>query len=275
MIEQKVAKVGKTEPFGGAHDQIAELVPKYHLPAEPTWERARDLLREVQQTVKAIVLLGLEITALREQWFAQGSRNDRNPFPTSSARGRSSEMGWHAKLNEELGITPQAALRLMEKAQYVCMLEDVTRGETVEYQDSRNREMVIEPTPEMKQMAFGFLSDVVAGTVNAKRAWAGLMGEGGRQAKSGGTQRAAVDYRKRVRPCAVTLRGAFLEWPRLDWAGMDDEMAAASAAARELLAALPETFRVAMAEIIVEKWTEREKAALAQDLVQPRGRRGR
>jgi len=265
------------------------LIPKCALPAEPSWERARDLIGEVRQTVRAIVLLGLEIQALREQWFDQGGETRFGDGSTRDSHGRvistgsphpaanRSEKGWQAKVREELGISDDTARRLIEKAHYVTMLEEVTRGEAVEYQDTRNRVIEITPTDEMKQMAFGFLEDVIAGTVNAKRAWAGLIGEGSRRAKGGGAGRAAVDYRKSARPCAVTLKGTFQEWARLDWTEdtKDGEEQRAVEAVKEMLRALPETFRAAMAEIIVTEWPENERTALEADLASVGMRRGR
>lgn len=279
-------------------DAVA-LVPRYELPAEPSWDRARELIAEIRQTVRAIVLLGLEIRALRTQFFAQGAggggdrkslarrgeitssgagRSDEKGWQYgSSGAGRTDEKGWQETIERELGISKQTALRLMEKAQYTAMLDDVTRGEQVQYKDTRNQNRTIQPTDEMKQMAFTFLESVVAGTVNAKRAWAGLMGEGQRRAKGGGLHRSEVDYRRTMRSAAVTLQSAFVEWPRLDWDGMEAEEHRAAEAVVAMLHALPEQFRAAMASIVAEEWPAGERAALEADLgaAGRNGRKGR
>jgi len=208
--------------------ETAVLVPKWEIPSEPSWDRARVLLEEVKQTVRAIVLLGVEIQGLRAQFFNQGgsTRIGTHTERTNGGRALSvtgtggpagtGEKGWERVVEDELGISARAARRLMEKAQYVCMLEEVTRGEHLRYKNTKGEVKELTPSSEMQQMAFGFLSDVVAGTVNAKRAWAGLMGEGTRRGSGGGPNRSAVNHHRNLCDALKKLRTSLKSWNQLN-----------------------------------------------------------
>jgi FtsZ-binding cell division protein ZapB len=219
--EKVINREGRMERKATGGSEVAVLVPKYELPAAPSWERARELAEEVKKSIRAIVLLGMEIEALRNQWFGDGHGGDRKsqewarnqaPHPC----GARSEKGWQAKVRDELGISDDTARRLMDKARYVCMLEDVTRGEEVEYTDSRNKTSKLVPTAEMRQMAFRFLDDVVAGTVNPKRAWAGLVGEGSRRDNTGSANRAPVDHYRNLKGALTALKTSLRQWNKLE-----------------------------------------------------------
>ena len=80
----------------------------------PTWEHARDLLRQATQGAEAIIELSFVLVRLRNEFFAQGVGGG-NFSRTSSARGGGSEKGWEKTVEEHLGIGAQRARRLMEK----------------------------------------------------------------------------------------------------------------------------------------------------------------
>lgn len=213
------------------------VVPRWEVPAVPSWERARGLLGTVRQTAQAIVLLGMEIDALRDQFFSPGSRTDL----TSTARGGGSEKGWEAVVKEQLCISPSSARRLIEKARYVCMIETVMRGEFVEYTDSRNKLNRLEATEEVQRMAGILLEDVVAGTASPQRAWAGIVGESSRRASGAGPNRAAVDHSKNIEKALVKLRTSLASWKHLDI----DQRGRLEQLWDEIADSLPDTWRMA------------------------------
>ena len=76
----------------------------------------------------------------------------------------------------------------------MCMLQAVTSGDGFKYNDSLGKEKDLHPTPEMQQLALTLLDDVAAGTVNPKRAWAGLLGEGSRRGAAGSEMKSPTDW---------------------------------------------------------------------------------
>lgn len=216
-------------------------IPEYLPPENPSWDRARELVQVVRGGVAAIVQLGQELHALKEQWFDQGGdakisdktarlpdgrvvsqTGSTHPASNRQTLGFSHDAtlfgtrkGWQAKVREELGISHDTADRLIERARYVCMLRDVAEGKAVEYEDSLDEERKVEPTEDMRQLAFDLLQDVVAGTVNAARAWAGVIGEGSRRG-AGTVKRAGVDHAKNLKKGLVMLQTSLRHWRRLD-----------------------------------------------------------
>ena len=174
---------------------------------EASWDRARCLAQDITKGAEAIVELGQVLAALKEQWFENPTNNLRignspvgHPCPTGE-KGQfvvsNREMrGWQRRVEEELGISYKTADRYIEKAQYTCMMKDLIAGEAIQYVDSKKNVKVVQPTPELQELAASKVREVIVGTVNAKRAWAGLIGEGTRRGNQDGeTKRAPVDHR--------------------------------------------------------------------------------
>jgi hypothetical protein len=181
------------------------LLPKWNPPENPSWQRARDLYATAGKGAEAIIMMGMEISALKKQYISQGSRN-------------SSEIGWQAMVEKELGICFKTAYRIMERAQYSCMiLSAATSDEPIIYTDSRKIDITVEPTPEIRKLAADKLEDLAAGTISPKRAWAGIVGEGSRRDKQGGSaSRAGVDHYRNIDRAIKSLRYSFNQWQDLE-----------------------------------------------------------
>jgi len=76
----------------------AQIPATWQLPAEPSWDRARALVNDVRRSVCAIIELGAEITALRDQFFAFGARTDINGRQSITANVT---QGWQQKVQDE------------------------------------------------------------------------------------------------------------------------------------------------------------------------------
>ena len=191
-----------------------EIPTVWDLTDEPSWDRARALAAEVRRSAAVIVHLGMEIAALREQWFKQGSRTDLagNSYHTANVT-----RGWEAKVEEELGICHRTALRIMERASTVIMIRQLQAGESVKWVTNREQEeRVIEPTPELQNMAAQALEQVVAGTIAAGRAWAGLIGESQRRTSQGGVAaRANVDHARNLQRAIRALKTSLKHWKHI------------------------------------------------------------
>jgi hypothetical protein len=249
------------------------------LPSDPSWERARALKESIERvTAEGIIALGLELSALRRQWFAAGQGGGRPWEKITSGQGcpevmkrvhHSVVVGWRKRVEEELDISYKTAERLIQKADQVIRLKALSEGEGVEYIDSRKAlRRIEEPVPpEMRELAAAALDEVVLGTVNASRAFAGVVGEAERRVGGAGgatANRAEPDYRRKVGPAAVTLKGAFQRWARLEW---DEEGEhEAENAVCGALNAMPDRVRALMVEIIIDGWKAHEKADLAARL---------
>ena len=179
------------------------------LPENPSWDRARALIDQVRRSISAVIQLGAEIQALQDQFYreGQGARTDLKPSANVTK-------GWQAKVEEELGIHYTTAYRIMERAQSLICMRRVEIGESVDYFDTRHKEQRhLDPTPELQQAASKAIEAVVAGTVAAPRAWAGLIGEGSRVANQGGsTSRAEVNHAKNLKMAITKLRTSLKQW---------------------------------------------------------------
>lgn len=198
-------------------------IPEWGSVVDPSWDRAKALTATICQGATSVVALGLELQALRKQWFAQGgegrfgkgSENTKSPMFHGSTQGASNrEKGWQEKVMEELGISHDTANRLIERAEVVCRLNEVSRGETVIYRDSRNEKATVRPNAKMQDLAGRILTEVLAGTINPKRAWAGVVGEGTR-AHGEGPNRAPVDYAAVLKRALRSLAASLEHWPDL------------------------------------------------------------
>jgi hypothetical protein len=215
------------------------LIPEYVAPADPSWDRARELCGKVRQSIGDIVALGLELKGLRDQWFAQGgdtrfghgsphpaaNRDDR-PFGHGSSHPATNRddrpthgqvRGWQTRVQEELGISHHTALRLIDKARYCSMLKTLSEGEAIEYRDTTQEIKQIHPTEETKARAEAALDDVASGAVAAPRAFAGVVGESHRRNKSGGAaNRAEVDHAQNLKDGLRKLKNSLRHWRKLE-----------------------------------------------------------
>jgi hypothetical protein len=199
-----------------------EVIPKYVVPEDPSWARARGYCEQIKASVEAIIKLGCELVALRKQYLAQGGETR---FGYGSSQGcdepqntvtHAQQFGWQAKVREELGISHHTALRLMERSRYVAMLSDVASGELVEYRDTKGEIKSVEPSPELQEQAANALDEVVAGAVNAGRAWAGVVGEGKRKASGATHARADVDHYEVLKGALKSMRNSLKHWRALE-----------------------------------------------------------
>lgn len=222
-------------------EPIPEIPTELQLPAEPSWDRARAMVSEVRRSINTVILLGFEIRALREEFFSQGSRTDM--LGRKQTDGSVSK-GWQQKVQDELGITHMTAYRIMERAESLICMRRVEMGEAVEYNDTRTHEQrILEPTPEMQAQATKAIEAVVAGTVAAPRAWAGLVGESSRRAKQGGAaSRAQIDHGNNIKRAITSLRHSFSKWRGI----APETRAEIELAWRDLMQDLPDTIRTEM-----------------------------
>lgn len=198
-----------TPPTGGLTLITSEDGTQAHVPVEVSWGRARTLWASAQRGAEDLIELAAVLIELRREFFAPGTNSPTSWHKASSeaGRGRStekptlftpSEKGWQQVVRDELGISHQTALRMMERGAAVQRLKAIAEGEDVSYQDGRGVVRVVEATPEAIEMAKEILPATLAGAVAAPRAWAGVCGEGTR--REAGARRAAPDY------CAVMVR---------------------------------------------------------------------
>ena len=189
----------------------APNVPVEWSETKPSWEEAKRLAGQIKTGVESVIKLGRQLAALRNQYFAQGARNELRNTPVMKC-----EKGWQAKVHDELGIRHMTALRIIERATYIDMLRCMASGEGVEYMDSRRQLTQIEATPNMMELATESLFDVESGTVNPKRAWAGVVGEGKRREHGGGLNRSPVNFAKVIDKAICSLSAALKHWRELE-----------------------------------------------------------
>lgn len=187
---------------------------------EPTWERAREILEEMGGWEK-IVQFGRILQALRERYFAQGigGGGDRRSLSaiTSSACGRSekrvSESSWQETVRRELGMTPQAALRAIDRGVDTYRLALLESGKTISYHSAGELRQV-KGTEDIRERARAALKDVVLGA-HAGRAFAGVVGEGARVGRNGVRDRADIDHCKNLRAALIKLQNSLRYWSKL------------------------------------------------------------
>ena len=214
--------VHKGTVHGDAVVHDAEVIPSWKYPTAPSWDRARELCTDLRKTVETIIQLGLEITALRKEFFKQGTGGGN--FSNSSKLPRLSRendmqfclRGWQAKVREELGIGHQTALELIKRARYCCMIRDLAIGESVQYLNAKKEVQNVEPTPEMSELAKAALEDVASGHASPSRSWAGITGEGTRVKKGASMKREEVDHSRNIRDGLIKLKTSLRHWKKLD-----------------------------------------------------------
>lgn len=242
----------ETEATTGAVTVIEHDMVNWTHCVEASWDRARCLAQDITKGAKAIVELGQVLAALKEQWFEQGIGGGGNTRLALQDRGvpkcekgrlvvSNMEMrGWQRRVEEELDISYKTADRYIEKAQYTCMMRDLIAGEAIQYVDSKKNVKVVEPTPELQELAASKVREVILGTVNAKRAWAGLIGEGTRRGRQDGdAKRAPVDHRANLLAAMTKLNTSLPFYDDMDV----EDRAAIEKVWRTLVKALPSAWK--------------------------------
>jgi hypothetical protein len=194
-------------------EPMPEIPTELQPPAEPSWDRARAYVNDVRRSIMAVIHLGVEIRALQEQYFAQGNTSNHGGKPSANV-----SKGWQQKVQDELGIHHDTAYRIIERAESLVCMRRIEIGEAVSYHDNRsNSQRVLQPTTELQQQASKAIEAVVAGSVSAPRAWAGLIGEGSRISSQGGSAaRASVDHHRNIMQALTKLKNSMRQYDYLD-----------------------------------------------------------
>lgn len=213
------AKIIKINP---APAEVEIISPK---PIAPSWDRARALWQSASRGAEDLIELSKLLLALRKEFFAERLGAGRPPKIIASASGRNfptekiysakpPEKGWQETVQEQLGISHQTALRLIERGNAVLRIKGIADGEDVRWKDTKGEIKIMYATEEAQRMAQEALPVVVAGVLPATRAWAGICGESDRSKV--GKRRADIDYAAVMRRALVSLRNAAAAWNKLD-----------------------------------------------------------
>lgn len=205
-----------------ASTEVEIISPK---PIAPSWDRARALWQSASRGAEDLIELSKLLLALRKEFFNQGGSGKWVSSQGSSASGRTvptekiysakpPEKGWQETVQEQLGISHQTALRLIERGNAVLRIKGIADGEDVRWQDTKGEIKIMRATDEAQRMAQEALPVVVAGVLPATRAWAGICGESDRSKV--GKRRADIDYAAVMRRALVSLRNAAAAWNKLD-----------------------------------------------------------
>jgi len=191
-------------------------IPDYVIPDNPSWDRAREFKKAVYPSAEPIIRLGLEIKALHEEHYAQGARNDKSLMHSLApqAAQHCKTKGWQATVQEELGISPRTALRLIDKAYYVAAIKGIADGENVDYEDSLGKMKVAVATTRRQELAKDALFQILAGVTGAGPGWAGVIGEGNRTEEEG-DNRGAIKYARNARDAITSFKTTFKHWPEI------------------------------------------------------------
>lgn len=177
---------------------------------DPAYDRARELYdrsrNDFTRSLASQCELADEIKTLRERFLRDSSSNlKKGNIPT--AQGVPSGDGFQAKLSAEIGLHHEQARRIIARAEYVQRMRLVVDGRTVTYltgTGKAKRQEQFTPTAEAVELAKASLEDVLEGEVSPSRAWAGLVGEGKRVAKTG-VARAPVNHYRNCETAIIKL----------------------------------------------------------------------
>lgn len=212
------------EPEVMKKSEVAE-VP---LPQFPSWDKARELAGRIRGGAEAIVELGLELVALKRQFYSVGGRPSKNSpqGAASLSKGlsdyeiRQAQQGWQAAVRDQLGISDDTARRWMERAVVITQFQQLKAGQAIEYRPTGKRNeppRLLEPTPEVLDRIDEALDNIVTGAVAAPRAFAGVIGESMRRTKQGGAaKKAPTDHAANIRAALTKLETSLPHWRRLD-----------------------------------------------------------
>jgi len=172
---------------------ITDVVPTGARGTDPEFDRARELHRveraKAGPHLAAAVALADEINRLRERYTGEGHGGPRKGSSFTPVKLDRPATGFVAKLEAELGLHPQQAKRLEERADYVRRLRLAAEGQPVPYETGTGKakkQVTFTPDAQAAQIAGTLLDAALAGDVPPSRAWAGVTGEGQRRASQGG-----------------------------------------------------------------------------------------
>jgi len=219
------------------------LTPMPVATGEISWNRARTLLGSFRKGIEDLVQFAEVLQQLRREFFKTAGRPINSPKALGelNSTGKSpqntpSEKGWETEVTTQLGIHPNTARNIIERAKYAQMLRMAADGQTIRYTDSKKQLVTIQPTDRMQEIAAGLIEQVAAGTINAKRAWAGTVGEGSNDPAAG---KAPTDHYRVILRAITSLRNSAAHWAELtpdDRFALENEWAA-------LRSHLPSTFQ--------------------------------
>lgn len=185
---------------------------------DPEFDRLRQLHAIVRAKagphMEAFIAEADEIQRLRERFLGVGHGGARKGSSFTPVK-LDQETGFCAKLKSELGLQPEQAKRLEERADYVRRLRLAAAGQPVPYITGTGRAKeakTFKPDDQAALMARSALEAVMAGDVPPSRAWAGLVGEGKRVAESGKKERAAVDHAMNISNAIAKLKTSLPHW---------------------------------------------------------------
>ncbi len=180
------------------------------------WDHARALMQEGKRTAEEFAS---EIERLRKLYLIDKTSNlKRGNSPTSQRGTSETDLGLQAAISRELGISKNTAYRILDRARYTRMLASAAAGEEVKYltgTGNKKREACFLPSEDAMVKARELLDDVVAGDVKASAAWAGVVGETRRVAKTGKKERSATNHFGNIRGALIALANSLEHWSAL------------------------------------------------------------
>lgn len=186
-------------------DPETGLVTDVEIALDPSWDRARELLAQGRFVASA---LAEEIERLRAE-FSKGQGGDRKS--KSQVLILKQGDGFQAQLRAQLGLHPQEAKRLLDRAARIQLLERIRGSEPGEVILLPGDGASLQITEEVQARAAAALSQIELGTVPASRAWTGF-----RTGQEPGSTRAAVDHAKNIARGLTALQTSLPHWDELD-----------------------------------------------------------
>lgn len=212
---------------------------------DPAWNRARELL---EMGRACACELAAEIERLRAEFLRQGQgrRTDR-PGTFFTNVKEVTHLGFTAQLREQLGLHPEQAKRILEAADYQLRIEqvaDAEPGTEIEIPgaagQTRRLALTAEHIAQAKQAVAGM---ALPGAPRPSRAWAGIMGEGTRVARTGKADRQPIAHAKNIARGLTALQTSLPHWAELT---AEERYALEQAWAKIVLPLLPATFAVSV-----------------------------
>lgn len=178
---------------------------------DPAWDRARELL----QTGKALAIeLADEIERLRST-YSLGRGGDRRGSK-SQVVTLNHEGGFHAKLEQELGLHRQQASRILESADYqrrILLVAKSEVGSELDYVDSDGAKEKIYVRDEVKALAQEAVKSWgLPFASSPARQWAGIIGGGSTR----GAERAPVNHAKVLDRSVRSFANCLEHWNRIN-----------------------------------------------------------
>ena len=186
---------------------------------DPEFDHARKLRDEARDlstdAVRKICDYAAEIERLRVA-FLQPAGLRRG----SEAQGvlQKNEGGFQAQLETQLGLHHEQAKRIIDRGRYMAMLRNAAAGKTIKYvtgTGAERKEKTFSPDSEARQCAQQALDAVMAGDVKPSAAWAGVIGESRRVAKTGKKERAAIDHAANLSNAVAKFKTSLPHWRQI------------------------------------------------------------